>query len=48
MPAVNRALAAGTPVLKRLPAFTDDLEGSLRALRDLAEVARRPTSRSAG
>jgi virulence factor Mce-like protein len=37
VPAVNRALAAGTPVLKRLPAFTSDLEGSLRALRDLAK-----------
>ena len=37
VPAVNRALAAGTPVLKRLPAFTSDLEGSLRALRALAQ-----------
>jgi virulence factor Mce-like protein len=37
VPAVNRALAAGTPVLRRLPAFTSDLEGSLRALRDLAK-----------
>jgi ABC-type transporter Mla subunit MlaD len=37
LPAVNRALAAGTPVLKRLPAFTSDLEGSLRALSDLAK-----------
>jgi virulence factor Mce-like protein len=37
LPAVNRALKAGTPVLKRLPAFTSDLEGSLRALRDLAK-----------
>jgi virulence factor Mce-like protein len=37
VPAVNRALAAGTPVLKRLPAFTSDLEGSLRALRDLSK-----------
>ena len=37
VPAVNRALAAGTPVLKRLPAFTTDLEGSLRALRTLAK-----------
>jgi virulence factor Mce-like protein len=41
VPAVNRALAAGTPVLKRLPAFTSDLEGSLRALRGLA---RSPTT----
>jgi len=37
VPAVNRALAAGTPVLRRLPAFTNDLEGSLRALRGLAK-----------
>jgi phospholipid/cholesterol/gamma-HCH transport system substrate-binding protein len=37
LPAVNRALAAGTPVLKRLPAFTSDLQGSLRALRRLAK-----------
>jgi len=37
LPAVNRALAAGTPVLRRLPEFTEDLEGSLRALRDLAK-----------
>lgn len=36
VPAINDALAAGTPVLRRLPAFTSDLEGSLRALRDLA------------
>jgi virulence factor Mce-like protein len=37
VPAINRALAAGTPVLKRAPAFTSDLEGSLRALRGLAK-----------
>ena len=36
MPAINRALGAGTPVLRRLPAFTDDLEGALDALRELA------------
>ncbi|HEV2786438.1 MAG TPA: MlaD family protein [Solirubrobacteraceae bacterium] len=41
VPAVNRALAAGTPVLRRLPAFTSDLESSLRALRSLA---RSPTT----
>jgi virulence factor Mce-like protein len=41
VPAINRALAAGTPVLRRLPAFTSDFEGSLRALRDLA---RSPTT----
>jgi virulence factor Mce-like protein len=41
LPAVNRALAAGTPVLRRTPRFTDDLEGSLRALR---ELARSPTT----
>jgi virulence factor Mce-like protein len=41
VPAVNRALAAGTPVLTRLPAFTSDLAGSLRALRGLA---RSPTT----
>lgn len=37
VPAINRALRAGTPVLRRLPAFTSDLEGSLRALRALAQ-----------
>jgi virulence factor Mce-like protein len=37
LPPVNRALAAGTPVLRRTPEFTNDLEGSLRALRDLAK-----------
>ncbi len=37
LPPVNRALAAGTPVLRRTPEFTDDLEGSLRALRDLSK-----------
>ncbi len=41
LPAVNRALAAGTPVLRRTPQFTEALEGSLRALRD---VARSPTT----
>jgi virulence factor Mce-like protein len=41
LPAVNRALAAGTPVLRRTPQFTDDLEGTLRATRDLA---RSPTT----
>lgn len=37
LPAVNRALATGTPVLRRTPAFTEDLEGTLRALRSLAK-----------
>jgi virulence factor Mce-like protein len=37
LPAVNRALASGTRVLRRTPEFTEDLEGSLRALRDLAK-----------
>jgi virulence factor Mce-like protein len=37
LPAVNRALAAGTPVLRRAPQFTEDLEGTLRALRSLAK-----------
>jgi virulence factor Mce-like protein len=41
LPAVNSALAAGTPVLRRTPRFTDRLEGTLRALRDLA---RSPTT----
>ena len=41
LPAVNRALAAGTPVLRRTPEFTEDLEGTLRALRSLA---RSPTT----
>ena len=36
LPAVNRALAAGTPVLRRTPRFTGRLQGTLRALRDLA------------
>jgi len=36
LPAVNRALAAGTPVLRRAPQFTEDLERTLRALRSLA------------
>ncbi|MEA2220104.1 MAG: hypothetical protein QOJ35_2730, partial [Solirubrobacteraceae bacterium] len=35
-PSINSALAAGTPVLRRSPRFTDKLEGTLRALRDLA------------
>jgi virulence factor Mce-like protein len=38
LPPVNRALAAGTPVLRRTPEFTDDLQGTLRALRDLAKA----------
>jgi hypothetical protein len=37
LPPINRAIAAGTPVLRRTPQFTSDLEGSLRALRDLAK-----------
>ncbi|MEA2148791.1 MAG: phospholipid/cholesterol/gamma-HCH transport system substrate-binding protein [Solirubrobacteraceae bacterium] len=37
LPPVNRALAAGTPVLRRTPQFTDDLQGTLRAVRDLAK-----------
>ncbi len=37
LPAVNRALAAGTPVLRRTPQFTEDLERTLRALRSLAK-----------
>jgi virulence factor Mce-like protein len=37
LPPVNRALAAGIPVLRRTPEFTNDLEGTLRALRDLAK-----------
>ncbi|MDX6688699.1 MAG: phospholipid/cholesterol/gamma-HCH transport system substrate-binding protein [Solirubrobacteraceae bacterium] len=41
LPSINRALAAGTPVLRRTPQFTDKLEGTLRALRDLA---RSPTT----
>jgi virulence factor Mce-like protein len=36
LPRVNSALAAGTRVLDRTPEFTDDLRGSLRAVRDLA------------
>jgi virulence factor Mce-like protein len=41
LPSVNSALAAGTRVLRRTPEFTDDLDGTLRALRDLA---RSPTT----
>ncbi len=41
LPAFNRALAAGTPVLRRTPEFTEKLEGTLRAVRDLA---RSPTT----
>ncbi len=41
LPAINSAIAAGTPVLRRTPQFTRDLEGTLRALRDLA---RSPTT----
>jgi virulence factor Mce-like protein len=37
LPSVNRALASGTRVLRRTPRFTDKLEGTLRALRDLAK-----------
>jgi virulence factor Mce-like protein len=37
LPAVNRALAAGTPVLRRTPQFTGDLERTLRAVRELAQ-----------
>jgi virulence factor Mce-like protein len=44
LPAVNRALAAGTPVLRRLPEFTDKLDGTLRALRDLARSPTTDTS----
>lgn len=41
LPPLNRALASGTPVLKRTPQFTDSLDGTLRAVRDLA---RSPTT----
>jgi len=41
LPPINRAIAAGTPVLRRTPQFTGDLQGTLRALRDLA---RSPTT----
>ena len=41
LPSVNRALAAGIPVLKRTPQFTAKLEGTLAAVRDLA---RSPTT----
>ena len=37
LPPINRAIAAGTPVLRRTPQFTSDLQGTLRALRDLAK-----------
>jgi virulence factor Mce-like protein len=37
LPAVNRALRAGTPVLRRTPQFTEDLRGTLRALRSFAK-----------
>jgi virulence factor Mce-like protein len=38
LPPVNSALAAGIPVLRRTPEFTDDLDGTLRALTDLAKA----------
>ncbi|MEJ7825203.1 MAG: MlaD family protein [Solirubrobacteraceae bacterium] len=41
LPPLDRALAAGIPVLKRTPRFTDSLDGTLRAVRDLA---RSPTT----
>ena len=44
LPSINRALAAGTRVLRRTPQFTDALDGTLRALRDLA---RSPTTDTA-
>jgi virulence factor Mce-like protein len=44
LPSVNRALASGTRVLRRTPQFTDRLDGTLRALRDLA---RSPTTDTA-
>jgi virulence factor Mce-like protein len=37
LPAVNRALLAGIPVLRRTPAFNRKLERTLAALRDLAK-----------
>lgn len=37
LPAINRALLAGIPVLKRTPAFNRKLERTLRELRDLAK-----------
>jgi len=44
LPALHRALAAGTPVLRRTPRFTDKLEGTLRAARDLARSPTTDTS----
>ncbi|MDQ3850847.1 MAG: MlaD family protein [Actinomycetota bacterium] len=41
LPALNRALAIGTPVLRRTPRLNHDLETALRATRDLA---RSPTT----
>jgi virulence factor Mce-like protein len=38
LPSVNSALTAGIPVLRRTPRFTGKLEGTLRALRDLAST----------
>ncbi|MGH2920215.1 MAG: MlaD family protein [Solirubrobacteraceae bacterium] len=37
LPAINRALAAGIPVLRRTPQFNRKLERTLAALRELAE-----------
>ncbi len=37
LPSINRAIASGTRVLRRTPQFTDKLQGTLRALRDLAK-----------
>ncbi len=44
LPSVNSALAAGTRVLERTPQFTDDLRGTLRAVRSLARSPSTDTS----
>ncbi len=44
LPSINSALAAGTRVLERTPEFTDDLRGTLRAVRSLARSPSTNTS----
>lgn len=44
LPSINGAIAAGIPVLRRTPKFTDKLQGTLRATRDLASTPTTNTS----
>jgi virulence factor Mce-like protein len=44
LPSINSALASGTRVLERTPQLTDDLRGTLRAVRSLARSPSTDTS----